>query len=60
MIPWHTFKTPQDAYEWAKANASRFAVVPWPTGWAVVGFDWPVLSPRTVLDIPNARTWGMR
>lgn len=20
MIPWDTFKTPQDAYEWAKAN----------------------------------------
>lgn len=23
MIPWDTFKTPQDAYEWAKANFSR-------------------------------------
>lgn len=22
MIPWHTFKTPQDAYEWAKGATS--------------------------------------
>jgi hypothetical protein len=26
MIPWETFKTPQDAYEWAKKNASRLYI----------------------------------
>ena len=26
MIPWDTFKTPQDAYEWAKAIQGHFLI----------------------------------
>lgn len=26
MIPWDTFKTPQDAYEWAKRNANQLVL----------------------------------
>ena len=26
MIPWSTFQTPQDAYEWAKKNAGQLEV----------------------------------
>ena len=27
MIPWLSFTTPQNAYEWAKKNAHRFRLV---------------------------------
>lgn len=35
MIPFHLFDTPQDAYEWAKANAHRCAFRRGPRGWEV-------------------------
>ena len=39
MIPWDTFKTPQDAYEWAKANFQLAPVTGRDSAWLTPGLS---------------------
>ena len=52
MIPWESFKTPQDAYEWAKANIETFNY-----GRPLVSRDCcPYLMPHEVFSRDNFYT----
>lgn len=60
MIPWDTFKTPQDAYDWAKANMNikdymgrlKFTILAprWSDSWYVLDQHW-----RAFVELPRVR-----
>ena len=55
MIPWDTFKTPQDAYEWAKRNRAGLRLVS-PSdqsGWVVA--VWGGFPERFLVELPVRR-----